>query len=267
MAGFTLPKFRWLVLGAAAAGVWAMTQDVPRRASTPAPASSGQSQKSQGERATPPSDRVTRKELPAPQRMARETPETPRAIEPPAPRPSPIVTSSIPRPKLGVGEKADGRKLFTTSKVRMRQDASTSSAVVTMLPRGTDVRLISKKGNWRLVSVDGQTGWVREDYLAARAPQAETAEAAPSRKQPDDGAKPRILAPPPRPLTEPVLAADQPASRPAPLGRAPGWEFLRPTRTPQGGDCECPYDLMLSGRQCGDHSAYARDPQSVQCFM
>lgn len=260
MAGFTLPKFRWLVLGAAAAGVWAMMQDVPRRAPAPAPTSTAQREKA-------PSDRVTRKDLPAVEKTARAAPETPRAIQPPEPRPSPLVTSSIPRPVLGVGEKADGRKLFATSRVRMRKDADTSSAVVTMLPRGQSVRLISKKGNWRLVSAGGTTGWVREDYLASSAPTSEVAVAEPKKTQTPEPAKPQILAPPPRPLAEPILAADQPARQPAPLGRADGWSSMRPSRTPQGGDCQCPYDLMLSGRQCGDHSAYARNPETVQCFM
>jgi hypothetical protein len=262
MAGFTLPKFRWLVLGATAAGVWAMMQDVPRRTPAPAPASTAQREKAQ-------SERVTRKELPAVQQTARAAPETPRAIAPPEPRPSPLVTASIPRPVLGVGEKADGRKLFATSKVRMREEANTSSAVVTMLPRGQSVRLISKKGSWRLVSVGGTTGWVREDYLAssAPAPSVETAIAEPKKLQVPEPAKPRILAPPPRPLAEPVLAAEQPARQPEPLGRVYDWSSMSPSRAPQGGDCQCPYDLMLSGLQCGDHSAYARNPEAVQCFM
>ena len=46
------------------------------------------------------------------------------------------------------------------------------------------------------------------------------------------------------------------------------WGAMRPVRPPQGGDCQCPYDLMLSGKQCGDHSAYARKGSAgVQCYF
>ena len=45
------------------------------------------------------------------------------------------------------------------------------------------------------------------------------------------------------------------------------WGALRPARPPQGGDCQCPYDLMLSGQQCGERSAYAKGRAGAECYF
>jgi hypothetical protein len=42
----------------------------------------------------------------------------------------------------------------------------------------------------------------------------------------------------------------------------------RPLRAPQAGDCQCPYDLMINGSQCGERSAYSRrSRKNVQCYL
>lgn len=50
-----------------------------------------------------------------------------------------------------------------------------------------------------------------------------------------------------------VVPAAQPSGQ-APAGRLP--TGLTPARAPQRGDCQCPYDLMLNGQQCGQRSAF-----------
>lgn len=51
------------------------------------------------------------------------------------------------------------------------------------------------------------------------------------------------------------------------LRQVSGQSGRQPLRQPQGGDCQCPYDLMLDGSQCGEHSAYVmRGPSSAACY-
>lgn len=56
------------------------------------------------------------------------------------------------------------------------------------------------------------------------------------------------------PEVPPVAAAKR---EPASAFRLPAWAGGKvPARKPQEGDCQCPYDLMVSGKECGAHSAY-----------
>ena len=120
--------------------------------------------------------------------------------------------------------------LTTLSRVHMREKASLSAAVVTTLEAGQTVRMLAHSGKWRQVSASGKNGWVHGDYLGKE--------------------------PPPRPKLP--LTKVMPASATA---------SLRPLRAPQGGDCQCPYDLMLDGGLCGEHSAYAmRGPDAARCY-
>ena len=41
----------------------------------------------------------------------------------------------------------------------------------------------------------------------------------------------------------------------------------RPARPPQHGDCQCPYDLMIDGKQCGDRSAYVMRAGKPGCYL
>lgn len=235
MAGFALPKFRWLILGALAAGGWAMTQEAPPRLPV------------EGARQT--ASRSV--EAPAPRRKTVAQAEeastaTPSRAQQPRPRPSDIVTSSIPRPPKPVGAETG----VTSAKVRLRAEASTDSKQVTWLKAGAKLKILESKGEWFKVSVDGRKGWVHGDYVSLSTPKP---------RAPSETSVEQVIA---APAVEPVRKVSSPRSD------APLWGALRPARAPQGGDCQCPYDLMLSGKQCGDHSAYVRKgPQSVQCYF
>jgi hypothetical protein len=223
MAGFALPKLRWLLIGAAAAGFWAMTQEPPSRRAADV--------------AHPPAKPVERRA---------DVPATPKKAVAPRPKPSQMATGSIPRPEKPVGgNAAQSSSLFTTSRVHLRAKASTSSTIVTTLNSGRKVGVLARDGKWRLVSVDGQKGWVHGDYLGARSIAPKTAVA--------EGPRPAL----------PVQ------SRPA--GSRP-WSSLiggrHPARAPQGGNCQCPFDLMLNGKQCGDRSAWSRQGgRGVECYL
>ena len=197
-----LPKLRWLLAGALVAGIWVVRQD----AQTPRPPESVGPAKT-------------------------TSVHLPKAVERPARRPAPMTTSSIVRPQRPVPG-----VLSTTSRVRMRTEASVSSKVVTWLEAGQSVRILASTGKWRRVSASGRTGWVHGDYLGRR-------NEAPKRPK-------------------------MPVAKPTQAGRtATTTSGLRPTRAPQGGDCQCPYDLMLDGSQCGEHSAYVmQDATAARCY-
>lgn len=244
MAGFHLPKFRWLVIGAVAAGGWAMTQEPPKR----------EHWQRQGEVERP---------KPAPTRTA--SLERRPDIETTARRPVEMTTSSIPKPEASLARRLDPvaekietapkkakTTLRTVDKVRMRQDASTSSAVITMLKADQQVTVLTTDGKWSKVTVGEKTGWVRNDYLTdKRAVPAPVAVSAIPRPKADVG--------PQSSASETRTASAVPVS-------SSDWGAMRPARAPQGGDCECPYDLMLNGKQCGERSAYAKGMHAA-CFF
>jgi hypothetical protein len=221
MSGFKLPKLRWLVVGAVATGLWAMTQEPPKREHWQRKDAAENAEFQRGK-----ADRVTRREAPQ------------VALAPARPMAKP---AAQPEPATEV--------LFVTEKVRLRKGASTDSPVISVLATGQSVEAGATEGKWRRVSFEGKVGWVHGDYLARGARDTLQTAAIPRPKEPV-GPK----------------AAEQavPASAPAP---APGpWAALKPARAPQGGDCQCPYDLMLSGQQCGERSAYARGKE-VACYF
>lgn len=220
------------MLGALAAGGWAMTQEPPKREHW---------------------EKLT-------QREQRPTPKQDRAAVPDrveAP-PAQITTAAIPKPqRVDPAPQmrppaATSPTHFTTEKVRMREQPSTDSAVVTMLKGGQTLSVTGSDGKWRHVTVGDKVGWVHGDYLAAGSPPPVTLAAAP-RPTVDVGA----------PQTGPDKATPRPVSVPAKDGI---WGSLRPIRPPQQSDCQCPYDLMLSGKQCGEHSAYALG-KGAECYF
>lgn len=264
MAGFTLPKLRWLVLGAAAAGLWAMTQDIPRQ-------NEAAKQPRREATAKAPTQRVARApEVDSRKRIVptdrSEKIVTPARIEPPQPRPSEMTTSSIPRPSKPVGPTAAAEKVYTTSRVRLRAKGDLSSAVVTTLSQGQALLQLSRKGKWHLVSASGRKGWVHGDYLSTAQPRDERATVA-------DVPRPKQAVARAEPDTPQAKPAPAERSRPDPVrvsnrtALSSNWAGMRPARAPQGGDCQCPFDLMLSGKQCGDHSAYARRIGDPQCYF
>ena len=204
MAGWKLPKLRWLLAGALAAGIWVVRQDA--------------------ERPRPP-ERVP---------PAKASIALPRTAEKPPSRPSKMTTSSIPRPDRAVSD-----TLQTVSRVRMRAKADTAAETVAMIEAGQTVRVLARTGKWRQVSVAGRTGWVHGDYLARQKP-----------GQP----RPRLSVPGTTPVKQ--------------TPRAPSTGKMRPVRAPQGGNCQCPYDLMIDGSECGEHSAYVMHGiPAGQCYL
>jgi hypothetical protein len=175
------------------------------------------------------------------------------------------VTASIPKP-----HKASPKPeiLRTTEKVRLRKEPSTSSDVVAMLKGGMAVRATSTDGKWRKVSADNLVGWVHSDYLAGANPQMQAGVA-----KPDPGVAtiPRPQeAVAPRPQQD-VAEMSEPRIVPASVAPVQPvekslWGAMRPARAPQEGDCQCPYDLMLNGNQCGDRSAYAKG-KGGECYF
>jgi len=128
MAGFALPKLRWLLAGGLAAGVWVVTQEkgIPR---------------------PPARVPVSMPSLALPKSVAR----------PPA-RPEKIVTGSIARP-----DKV--RLLQAVSTVNMRARAEIGAPIVTRLGAGQTVRDLAHAGEWRLVMAGDKKGWVHGAYL------------------------------------------------------------------------------------------------------
>jgi hypothetical protein len=248
MAGFVLPKLRWLVIGAVAAGGWAITQEPvskreQRATERPAVTRNVAKPKTQAQRSPK-----------KPQHVAQPTSAADRPqASIPEPRPSKLTTSSIKRPDKPV----ETRAFYTSERVRLREDATTASRFITWLEQGQKATVLESSGKWRRVVVAGRKGWVHGDYL----------------RLPDPNA-PR----PPEPVAKTFAAKAKeslPASRArdpvAPASSKPLAGLLqskRPAREAQRGDCQCPYDLMINGKQCGDRSAYVmRGRANEQCYL
>lgn len=123
-------------------------------------------------------------------------------------------------------------RLFTTANVKMRSDASTASETIMVIPVGSQVVALGKRGAWRGVRYGGRTGWVSSRYLADN--------------RPSQKAVPQVAIP----------------VKPAPQSRRG-----EPTRAPMVGRCDCPYDIMRNGARCGGRSAYSRPGgRSPTCY-
>jgi uncharacterized protein YraI len=255
-----LPRLRWLVVGAVAAGAWAMTQEPPKR------------EHWQRQRAVE-------------QASIEKKPAAPVVAVAPEPKPAELVTASIPRPERPVAPTSVTMR--TTEKVRLRKEASTSSAVVATLKGGQTVEASTIDGKWRKVSADGMVGWVHGDYLKSGPDPSEAVAAVPKptpavavvpkpapQAAPADSSELAFAPRPkqdvaPEPEAMPAVTESEavPAAVPVSLPEDKSmWGALRPARAPQGGDCQCPYDLMLNGKQCGERSAYARG-KGPQCYF
>jgi hypothetical protein len=187
-----LPKFRWLILGAVAAGVWVVREDFsgprpPERVPTwierivspkpqpskPATATAKTDRpapkpvaKVAVDRPVPPQP-VTGKSVPQKaiaERNSKAAPMTtalllPKTVEAPPSKPQKIVTGSITRPDKPAF-------VQTKSKVFMRAQAKADAPIIATLGPRTVMRELARSGEWRLVMGDGRKGWVRSDYLA-----------------------------------------------------------------------------------------------------
>jgi len=262
MVGFALPKLRWLVLGAVGAGVWAMTQEPPTPRKTPSrPAATVQ------RKAEPPVAPQRQAGAPSAPKQVDAAPATsPKETVALAARPSQMVTNSVAKPQHPLPQRAPDKMLYTTTRVNMRGTANASAPLVATLGVGEAVKPIVRDGKWQLVSARGHKGWILAEYLRAASPEApRPATAVPgragpaaavARAVPPASARPQAYTPP-RPQTTGLLSSAK-----ALFGGK------RPLRAPQAGDCQCPYDLMIDGSQCGERSAYSRrSRRNVQCYM
>lgn len=184
--GLALPKLRWLIIGAVAAGAWVVREDFQRprpperlpswieRVVSPKP------EATKSGTSVAKADRPVEKkpaagvasERPVPPKpvagkpVQQKVPPTktaivlPKAVERPPAKPQQIATGSISRPD---------RPTFvqTTARVRLRAQARTDAAVIATLEPRTVMRELARTGDWRLVMGDGRKGWVKSGYLAA----------------------------------------------------------------------------------------------------
>ena len=180
-----LPKFRWLVIGAIAAGVWVVREDMkgPRPPERVPPAKTERgaeakprppkrvaakpdakpSAKAVGERPVPPKP-VTRNPTPQKEVVERTGPQKtvlllPKSVDRPPAKPQKIVTGSITLPDKPT-------YVQTKAKVFVRAQARPDSPIIATLGPRTVMRELARSGDWRLVMGDGRKGWVRADYLA-----------------------------------------------------------------------------------------------------
>ena len=196
-----LPKFRWLILGAIAAGVWVVHEDMkgPRpservptwiernlvakpqpqkpaaMAKADKPAVAKPAPTKTAERPVPPKP-VTGK--PVPQKTVAERAEPQKTVPQKAAAQKPTQTAlllprAVDRPpakpqKIITGSITRPEKpsfVQTKSKVFMRAQAGAYAPIIATLGPRTVMRELARSGEWRLVMGDGQKGWVRADYL------------------------------------------------------------------------------------------------------
>lgn len=152
-------------------------------------------------------------------------------------RPQRKVPDAVARPSPPSGAPVVDQVLFTTTRVRLRAEPSTSAEIVVTLGAGQEVRSIGLQSPWHQVSVGRLTGWVHGDYLARPRPVARQQQ-----------------------MRTPVAPLVQQAPAPIRAGA--------PLRDPYVGRCDCPYDLMRNGRRCGGNSAYSRPGgRSPVCYQ
>lgn len=182
------PKFRWLVIGAIAAGVWVVREDIkgprppervppaktersaeakprPPKPLTAKPAAAKPTARTTAERLVPP-EPVTGK--PVPQKAVAEKTQKaahqktalllPKSVERPPAKPQKIITGSITRPEKPTF-------VQTKAKVFVRAQAKADAPIIATLGPRTVMRELARSGEWRLVMGDGRKGWVRADYL------------------------------------------------------------------------------------------------------
>ena len=66
------------------------------------------------------------------------------------------------------------RQVYVTTKVNIRDAASTDGNVVEMLEFGTELKRTGTEGDWSAVEHNGVTGYVKSEYLSTEVPQQDT---------------------------------------------------------------------------------------------
>jgi uncharacterized protein YraI len=75
-------------------------------------------------------------------------------------------------PSLLAQDVSAPQSAYTTARLCLREGPSTSSAVITTLPRGRRVSVFSCSGGWCEASYDFRSGYVSQSYLSTTAPPA-----------------------------------------------------------------------------------------------
>jgi hypothetical protein len=158
-----LPRLRWLLVGAVAAGAWVVREDMkaPHPSESVPPA---KVERSAGARPRPQKPASIARPVP-PEPLAPKAAGSrsaalalPKAVERPPARPGKETTGSVRRP---------GNPAFvqTRSRVRLRAQARADASVIATLEPRTVMREVARSGDWRLLVGGGRKGWVRADYL------------------------------------------------------------------------------------------------------
>lgn len=178
-----LPKLRWLLVGAVAAGAWVVYDDMnkPRPPARVVGTQKAQPQRSADTKPRPQMPLAAKPEKnpesgkalaarPTPPKPVGGKPEAqktalalPRSIDRPPARPEKMTTGAI-APKAAPAAKPI--YVQTTAKVRLRAQARTDADVIATLEPRVPMREVARSGAWRLVVGGGQKGWVHADYLA-----------------------------------------------------------------------------------------------------
>lgn len=67
----------------------------------------------------------------------------------------------------GITPSSNGVGIISKSDVNVRSQPNTSSLVVAVLDKGTKIQVTGQNGDWYMVSINGKTGYVRNDLITA----------------------------------------------------------------------------------------------------
>ncbi len=96
------------------------------------------------------------------------TPTSPRLSQPGStPQPP---ASFVRLPPKAVQQPSAAETLYTTANVNMRTEPSTSSPILTTIPKGSQVVAVGSRGAWRSVQYRGRAGWVSSRYVSRERP-------------------------------------------------------------------------------------------------
>lgn len=79
-----------------------------------------------------------------------------------------LLVTTVAAADLGSGK-------ITASALRVRESATTESAILTLIPKGTTVELLAEEGDWYLTNYSGFMGYISKEYVAPIAPAEATA--------------------------------------------------------------------------------------------
>lgn len=192
--GFGLPGFRVLIPAALIAGGWAVMQDVgpfrqddePKRPKIAVSAPARPEARQRTAAIEPRGDKTARTGIVPPARprvdVAAGSQKTPTAKpRPPASVATPMVTPTArPPTEIAAAQSRPqaeatppgprtivpaGKLLYASVDANLRMQASSTSEVVAILPRGAAVKLLASRDDWHLVSTSRRLGWVHRDQL------------------------------------------------------------------------------------------------------